>query len=62
MNISEDLHMAIAKCESCRFYNMCKYREAIFQIQSVNIEVDKQKNEDIDILVRCKKKKKKEKQ
>lgn len=31
--------MAIAKCESCRFYNMCKYREGVSQIQSVNIEV-----------------------
>lgn len=54
--------MAIAKCESCRFYNMCKYREGVSQIQSINIEVVNQTDEVIDILVRCKNYSKKEKQ
>ena len=54
--------MAIAKCESCRFYNTCKYREGVSQIQSVNIEVVNQTDEVIDILVRCKNYSKKEKQ
>lgn len=31
--------MAIARCESCIFYNMCKYREVVSKIQSANIEV-----------------------
>lgn len=54
--------MAIAKCESCRFYDMCMYREGVSQIQRVNIEVVNQTNETIDILVRCKNYSKKEKQ
>ena len=54
--------MAIAKCESCRFYNMCKYREGVSRIQSFNIEVVNQTDDVIDNLVRCKTYSKKEKQ
>lgn len=54
--------MAVAKCESCKFYSMCKYREGVAQIQSANIEVINQTDKVIDILVRCKNYSKKEKQ
>lgn len=53
--------MAIAKCETCKFYSMCKYREGVTQIQSINIEIVNQTDKVIDILVRCKNYNKKEK-